>query len=90
MTKKNTVTPEQVNDILENSKILVQTVLEKTTIVVAVLPNGFTIVESSSCVDPANYDEEMGKEICLKRIENKVWELEGYVLQSKLAAGGDE
>lgn len=87
MNKKNTVTQEQVSNILGNSDIEIVTLGEKTTVVAVTLPNGFVIVESSSCVDPANYDEQMGAEICLKRVENKVWELEGYVLQSKIYKG---
>jgi hypothetical protein len=81
---KNTVTKEQIDTILLNAEVNIQTVGEKTTIVHCVLPNGFVIVESSSCVDPSNYDEKLGAEICLKRIENKVWELEGYVLQNSV------
>lgn len=90
MTKKNTVTNEQVLDILDNSEIEVVTLGEKTTVVAVTLPNGFVIVESSSCVDPANYDEKLGADICLKRVENKIWELEGYVLQSKMAGGSNK
>lgn len=81
----NTVTKEQVQGILDNSKIEIQTVLKKCTVVAAQLPNGFIIVESSACVDPANYDEKLGVEICLERIKNKIWELEGYALQKCLA-----
>jgi hypothetical protein len=81
----NSVTQAQINEILSNSQIEVQTLFDKTTVVTAKLPNGFIIVESSSCVDPANYCETLGKDICLKRIENKVWELEGYKLQSVVA-----
>jgi hypothetical protein len=81
---KNTVTQEQIKEIMDNSHFLIKTFLNKTTIVICQLPNGFTIVESSSCVDPANYDEQIGAEICKKRIENKVWELEGYKLQDSL------
>lgn len=84
---KNTVTQEDINKILLNSDIEVSTHGNKTTIVIATLPSGFRIVESSSCVDPVNYDEKMGAEICMKRIENKVWELEGYCLQKKLSEG---
>ena len=58
----------------------------KTTIVRAVLKNGFEIVESSSCVSAENYDEKLGEEICMKRIRNKVWELLGFLLQT--AVGG--
>ena len=45
---------------------------------------GFVIVESSSCVDPINYSEVMGTSICIDRIKNKLWELEGYKLQNEL------
>jgi len=82
---KNTVTQQQIDDIIANSTIDIQTVLGKCTIVTAQLPNGFIIVESSACVDPINYDEKLGSEICLNRIKNKVRELEGYKLQDTLA-----
>ena len=82
---KNTVTEQQIKDLLDNSEIRVQTTFDKVTIVSLRLPNGFVITESSACVDPANYDEEIGKQICLERIENKLWELEGYALSKKLA-----
>jgi hypothetical protein len=82
--KNNTITQEQITQIMNNSKIEVVTMGSKTTVVSVTLPNGFVIVDSSSCVDPENYDEQMGKEIVLKRIENKVWELEGYKLQCEL------
>jgi hypothetical protein len=78
------VTKEQVEAILNNSTIKIQTVLDKCTLVVCQLPNGFIIVESSACVDPANYDLDLGVEICMKKITNKVWELEGYKLQSQV------
>lgn len=81
----NTVTQEQINKILLKSQVVTQTVGSKTTIVHCTLPNGFIIVESSSCVDPANYNEELGHNICMQRIENKLWELEGYKLQDSIS-----
>lgn len=78
------VTPEQIEAIISASKIEVTTIGEKTTLVHAVLPNGFVIVESSSCVDPENYNEELGKSLCIGRIKNKIWELEGYRLQCSI------
>ena len=51
------------------------------------MPNGFVIVASSSCVDPSNYDPEIGIKICKKEIENKLWELEGYALAERLYKG---
>lgn len=83
--KKNyTVTNEMIEHIMNDSKITVQTVFDKCTIVSCQLPNGFVIVESSACVDPNNYDEKMGTEICMKKITDKVWELEGYRLQQMM------
>lgn len=55
---------------------------DKITIVIATLKNGFTIVESSACVDPANYDEKIGAEICKERIKNQVWNHLGFLLQT--------
>lgn len=86
--KINTVTQEQVTRIMEASEFDVKTIYGKVTVVTAKLPNGFTIVESSACVDPANYDEKIGVEICKKRIENEVWQLEGYLLQEYLYRKG--
>ncbi|WP_313956206.1 Gp49 family protein [Bacillus nitratireducens] len=82
------VTVEQVNKIMRQAKVLVSTEFEKCTVVTVKLPNGFTITESSGCVDVANYDVNLGTEICLKKIRNKVWELEGYALQKRLSDTG--
>lgn len=84
MAKVNTVTEEHIEEIMSHSKVTVQTLFDKCTVVACQLPSGFVIVESSACVDPANYDVDMGTEICMKRIVDKVWELEGYRLQADL------
>ena len=55
---------------------------DKTTVVRAVLRNGFEIVEASSCVSPENYDEAIGRDICLEKIKDKVWMLLGFLLQT--------
>jgi hypothetical protein len=54
---------------------------DKTTVLHVTLKNGFIMTEASSCVDPANYNGEIGINICLERIQNKVWELLGFLLQ---------
>ena len=46
------------------------------------LRNGFEIVESSACVSAENYDEKLGREICLEKIRDKVWFLLGFLLQT--------
>ena len=79
-----TVTKE---DVLANMQdVIVRTVVEfgkPCTYVSVRMKNGFILRDSSSCVDPANHSEEIGKEICLRKIEDKVWFLLGYTLQDK-------
>lgn len=82
--KENTVTQEQIDNLIKKADIDVRTVFDKCTLVTVKLENGFVITESSSCVDPKNYNENIGKEICIERIKNKLWELEGYKLQCSL------
>jgi hypothetical protein len=79
------VTGEQIDKLMDEATIGTQTILEKCTIVAVTLKNGFILIESSACVDVANYNEEIGKEICLNRIRNKLWELEGYKLQCEVS-----
>lgn len=55
---------------------------DKTTVVRAMLRNGFEIVESSACVSAENYDETMGHAICMEKIKDKVWFLLGFLLQT--------
>jgi hypothetical protein len=82
----NTVTKEQVQEIMEKSEFeVIHKVFGKQCIVIALLPNGFTVVGESACVDPANYVESIGEEIAKKRIESRIWELEGYKLQNALS-----
>jgi len=84
---KNTVTQEQVDACIVEKEIkTVELVGKKHTIVAVKLKNGFTCIETSTCVDPSNYDENVGTQVCLERIKNKIWLLEGYLLQQKLSS----
>ena len=81
----NKVTIEDVKGFIQDLEI--EKFRDKTTIVKAILKNGFVLVEHSSCVDPINFDMELGKQICIERIENKIWELLGFKLQCDLLEG---
>lgn len=50
------------------------------TVVEAVCANGFVILDSAACVDPDNYNEEIGRNIALKKIKEKLWFGLGFVL----------
>ena len=76
--------PDMVDGFIR--EVHVTTLGEKNTVVRAVLANGFEIIESSACVDPKNYSEELGAEICLGKIKDQIWMLLGFLLQT--AVGG--
>lgn len=80
---ENRVTEEQIEAKIKDKKF---TVLEdgKTTICNLYLENGFTVRGESACVDPANFDKELGEKIAYENAKGKIWLLEGYLLQQKL------
>jgi hypothetical protein len=79
------ITQEQIDALMAASVFGDIKMGDKTCVVTMKLPNGFEITESASCVDPANYDREIGIMVCKKRIAGRLWELEGYRLQCALA-----
>jgi len=83
--KRRSITQEDIDHIVSMSKVEDVKLGQKTTVVCLTLPNGFEVIQSSSCVDASNYNHDMGKDICLRRIRARIWELEGYVLQTDLA-----
>lgn len=50
------------------------------------LANGYEVLGTSSCVDPANYDQAKGEKHARENALSKVWELEGYRLREALYA----
>lgn len=73
------VSNEMVNDFISGT--MAEPLDSKTVFMKAKLISGFTQYETSSCVDPENFDMRKGKEICLNRIKNRIWELLGFVVQ---------
>lgn len=81
-TKEFKVNPEYVKWVIENSEAMVFDVFDCCTVVAMKSPDGFVYVESSACVNPENYDREVGQEQCIKRINDQVWKMCGYEAQS--------
>ena len=69
------VTQAEIDLLLNSADVQVHTEFGKCTVVTVRLRNGFILTESSACVDPANYDVELGKKLCFQHIENRLWEL---------------
>lgn len=95
----NRVTPDLIQYQMERVQVIT-TVMPgtTTTVATAVLPVGktpFTLAtEISACVDPANFNAQVGVELATQKVlataRNKLWELEGFLLATRLAEANDE
>ena len=65
------VTKERVDHLMGTAEKQAMVCYAKHMILIAKLENGFVIETSSGCVDPKNFDEEIGEEICTKKLEDK-------------------
>lgn len=79
---KNSITLEGLISIIADTEYAF--FKNKQTVCCLTLKNGFTVIGESACVDPANFDETIGKEIAKKDAINNMWMLEGYRLQNEL------
>jgi len=78
------ISESHIKSLLDNSEITTKKFGDKTTVVHCILPNGFVLVESSSCVLSDEYDHSLGQSLAIERIKEKVWMLEGYLNQQRL------
>jgi len=70
---------EDVEKFITNVDVI--TVGDKTTVVNAHTLTGFDTVRHSSCVDPKNYNEELGKQYAMEEVIKSLWAHLGFVLQ---------
>ena len=53
------------------------------TICILTLKNGAQVVGESNVIDPANFDEGVGRTIAKENAVGKLWSLEGYALKTR-------
>jgi hypothetical protein len=56
------------------------------TICVLVMQNGFTVLGTSACASPSNFDADLAKQIARLKAIDQLWSLEGYLLRERLSA----
>lgn len=49
------------------------------------LKNGFTVIGESACVDPAEFDEQVGRSLAYSRAFSKLWAFYGFALAERLS-----
>ena len=54
------------------------------TICIIEMWNGFQVVGTSACADPANFDRNIGERYAYDAAFKQLWPLEGYLLREKL------
>ena len=57
------------------------------TVCALTLKNGFQVVGESAAASPDNFDQEIGRKIARDNARSKIWQLEGYLLRTKLHEG---
>lgn len=61
-------------------------VFPDTTLTVCCLTllNGFSVTGESAAASPENFDVEIGRKVAYENARDKIWMLEGYLLESRL------
>lgn len=80
------LTKADIEGAIKNS-IYYQPEGTQITICVLVLTNGFTTVGQSGCINPADFDADIGKQMAYRDAEDSIWRLEGYLRKQALYAG---
>lgn len=79
--KNNSITPELVKSFVKNTEVTTERIYGKlNTVLKYELVNGFVGIETSSCVDEKNYSAEIGEQILLERLYDKIWFGLGFAL----------
>lgn len=78
------VTKEYIERRIANT--LFTTLVEGSTVTICQLTidNGYSVRGESACVDPTNYEEEIGKHYAYEGAFKKLWPLFGFLLAEKM------
>ncbi|NEN91189.1 MAG: hypothetical protein F6K48_20680 [Okeania sp. SIO3H1] len=55
------------------------------TVCCLVLRNGFTVTGQSACIDPADFDKELGEQTAYRKARDEVWNLLAYRARDSFA-----
>lgn len=77
------LTPEMI-DAKIKGKTFTNLPSGKCVVCEITLANGFTVRGESAVVSPENFDQEVGNIIAFKNARDKIWQIEGYLLQEQV------
>jgi len=82
------VKEEDIDKLIAESTQQRQVFWGKEMVISFSLASGFTVTGRSACIDPANFDEEIGVYLCENDAKSQLWQLEGYRKQCIWAEEG--
>lgn len=82
---ENRVTQEEIDSLLNSAQTQEHVFWGKELVVSYLLPSGFTVTGRGACIDPANFNLEIGRKVAREDAANQLWQLEGYRKQLQLA-----
>lgn len=78
----NRLTSDSIDNVI--SDVTFSVIDGTTTTVCAIqLVNGFVVTGTSACIDPINFDAELGTQLAFDNARQKIFELEAYLLSEK-------
>lgn len=77
------LTPDHIDSVIKQTDYYIVPGTT-TTVCSLVLKNGFTVIGSSACASPDNFNTELGQKIAFKNAREQIWHLEGYLLKERL------
>lgn len=81
LTSNSKLLDTDIENFLNQSVENIFTIGDKTTVVRFILPTGWEDIKSSSCVNPTNYNRDLGSKICREHMKTELWKYLGFVLQ---------
>lgn len=84
MPTANRVTQAEIDALLDAAVVEEHVFHGKELVASYRLENGFTVTGRGACVDPANFDLEIGRRVAREDAANQLWKLEGYRKQLEL------
>ncbi len=79
----STVTRTQIDNRIDT---VTYTRLAGTTLTICAIKmvNGFIVTGESACVDPEDFDWEIGQKFAYEKAYDKIWALEGYLASESI------
>jgi hypothetical protein len=75
------ITPEHIDARIKEVRYIKGP--HTVTVCLVKMANDYVVVGHSACVDPAQYNEQVGREMAYQHAREQLWALEGYLLAER-------